>query len=66
REAQADKGYYRLEDLNEVAFLNTTRADRLKKFEELPEQLEDSLLRGRLRLYPETERLPMARPMAPS
>ncbi|KAG9378008.1 rve domain containing protein [Pyrenophora tritici-repentis] len=47
REAQADKGYYRLEDLNE-------------KFEELPEELEDSLLRGRLRLYPETERLPMA------
>ncbi|KAG9381473.1 hypothetical protein A1F94_007127, partial [Pyrenophora tritici-repentis] len=60
REAQADKGYYRLEDLNEVAFPNTTRADRLKKFEELPEELEDSLLRGRLRLYPETERLPMA------
>ncbi|KAG9388497.1 rve domain containing protein [Pyrenophora tritici-repentis] len=58
REAQADKGYYRLEDLNEVAFPNTTRADRLKKFEELPEELEDSLLRGRLRLYPETERLP--------
>ncbi|KAA8621586.1 rve domain-containing protein [Pyrenophora tritici-repentis] len=65
REAQADKGYYRLEDLNEVAFPNTTRADRLKKFEELPEELEDSLLRGRLRLYPETERLPMARPTAP-
>ncbi|KAE8822182.1 hypothetical protein HRS9139_10445 [Pyrenophora teres f. teres] len=40
REAQADKGYYRLEDLNEVAFPNTTRADRLKKFEELPEQQE--------------------------
>ncbi|EFQ85221.1 hypothetical protein PTT_19886 [Pyrenophora teres f. teres 0-1] len=37
REAQADKGYYQLEDLNEVAFPNTTRANRLKKFEELLE-----------------------------
>lgn len=62
REAWPGKGFYRLEDLNNVPFPSTTRVDRLKKFEELPEDLESRLLRGRLKLYPETAGFRMITP----
>ena len=57
QKAWPDKGYYRLEDLNGVAFASTTRADRLKKFEELPSSIEGNILRGRLKIYPEVKRI---------
>jgi hypothetical protein len=60
--AYPSKGYYRLEGLNGVAFPSTTRADRLKKCVELPITLEAEVLKGRLRLYPDTEGLRMVAP----
>lgn len=62
-EAWPDKGYYRLEDLNGVVFPSTTRADRLKKFEELPRTVEAEVLAGRLRMYPESEGFRMITPL---
>jgi hypothetical protein len=60
--AWPDQGYYRLEDLNGIEFPSTTRVDRLKKFEEMPTTLEDEILKGRLRIDPETEGFRMVTP----
>ena len=60
--AWSGQGYYRLEDLNGVKFPSTTRIDRLKKFKEMPTTLEDDILKGRLRIYPETEGFRMVTP----
>jgi hypothetical protein len=60
--AWPDQGYYRLEDLNGVKFPSTTRVDRLKKFEEMPTTLKDDILKGRLRIYLETEGFWMVTP----
>jgi hypothetical protein len=57
QKAWPDKGYYRLEDLNGVTFASTTRADRVKKFKELPSSVEGDILKGRLKIYPEVERI---------
>jgi hypothetical protein len=62
QQAWPNRGYYRLEDLNGVTFSSTTRVDRLKKFEELPNSVEGDILRGRLKIYPEVERIAAVRP----
>jgi len=55
--AVGEKGYYQLADLNGVEFASTVRADRIKRFKQLAPEVEDTILRGRLRIYPKPNRL---------
>ncbi|KAF7569161.1 hypothetical protein PtrM4_115760 [Pyrenophora tritici-repentis] len=51
REANAEKGYYRLKDLHGAPFASTVMVDRLKRFKILASTVAHEILRGRLKLY---------------